>query len=209
MRKPVLDHSGIIPVHWIVTGSGRWPRLLPGERRTDTLTWRYRDGSFAGSISHRVEIDAEDAGRLTLNFKLNGQPVQQVFDLVGRPCRFGGYRWLARCPRSGRLVAKLYGCAGTFQPRHALDASYRSQDRVPTTEKLRDREVSVLRRLGADDRDQGDPPKPKWMRWPTYRRLLTELRACRYRYGIAMARDLYLLTGLDLSEGELPEIGGR
>ena len=209
LRKPVLDYSRILSVHHTVTdGRKRW-RPPPGMRRTGSSTWYYRDGTVSGWIGHTVEIDDENTGRLRLHYTLNGEEVRQVFALAGRPCRFGGVRWLALCPRTGKALAKLYGCRGTFQPRHLIDASYRSQDRVPATEKLRDREVALLRRLGADDKVLGDPPKPKWMRWPTYSRLALELRATRYQYTVAMARDLYRLTGHDVSEGAVPEIAGR
>jgi hypothetical protein len=167
-------------------------------RRVGSSTWFYRDGTVASSIGHTVEIEGENTGRLTLHYKRSGREVRQVFALVGRPCRFGGVRWMALCPKTGKAVAKLYSCCGTFQPRHLLDASYRSQDRVPATEKLRDREVALMRRLGTDDRAFGDPPKPKWMRWPTYSRLALELRGVRHGYTVAFARDVRRLTGDDV-----------
>jgi hypothetical protein len=202
MRKPVLDHGNTLTIHRVVTSAGT-RRPKPGDRFTETSTWRYRNGEVAGRVGHTVAIHADDAGTLALEYTLNGQPVRQWFDLFGRPCRFGGYRWLARCPATGRPVAKLYGCTGTFQPRHRLVASYRSQDRMPATEKLRDREVAILRRLDADDSVRGDPPKPKWMRWPTYSRLALDLRATRGAYAAGMANDLrhlMRLAGEDLEE---------
>ena len=204
-RKPVLDHGHMLSVHRVVTRDGA-RRPQPGERRDGVSIWWRRNGEMSGRIGHLVEIHAEDAGTLTLDFTLNGQPVRQSFALVGRPCRFGGHRWLACCPRTGRLAAKLYGCSGTFPPRHAAGGSYRSQDRVSATEKLRDREVAILMRLDADDSTPGTPPRPKWMRWATYGRLIRELRTVRTAYGIGMAAELYQLTGLDLSDGEVPEV---
>lgn len=197
MRKPVLDEGNILTVHRVVTRGGI-QRPEPGDRFTSMSTWWYRSGKVAGRIGHTVEIHAPDAGTLDLDYMLNGKPVRQSFEVLGRPCRFGGYRWLARCPRTGRAVAKLYGCSGTFHPRHRLDASYRSQDRVPATEKIRDREVAILRRLEADDSVPGIPPKPKWMRWPTYSRLALELRAIRERYNVAFSNQLRRLVGSEL-----------
>lgn len=207
LRKPILDHSRILGIHHTVTlGRRRW-RALPGMRRVGSSTWYYWDGTVAGSIKHTVEIEEEDTGRLTLHYGRKGEEVRQAFALVGRPCRFGGVRWLALCPRSGRPVAKLYGCRGVFRSRHMLDASYRSQDRVPAMEKLREREVVLMRRLGTDDSVLGDPPKPKWMRWPTYRRLAEELKAVRYGYVVAFTQDVHRLSGHDVSEGGVPGIG--
>ena len=97
-------------------------------------------------------------------------------------------------------MAKLYGCCGTFQPRHLLRGSYHSQGRVQPAEKLRDREVAILRRLGigANDDSPVPPPKPKWMRWPTYGRLLRELEWVRNAYGLALMREFFRATGKDL-----------
>lgn len=195
MRKPVLDEGRTLTVHRVVT-SGGTRRPQPGDRYCEVSTWWYRNGETAGHIEHTVEIHADDAATLILDYLLSERPVRQRFDLFGRPCRFGGYRWLARCPATGRPVAKLYGRTGTFQPRHLLVASYRSQDRVPAAEKLRDREVAILRQLDADDRVHGDPPKPKWMRWPTYGRLASELRAIRGAHGLAMSKNLRRLMKL-------------
>lgn len=208
MRKITLDEGNVLTVHRVVTGHGE-RRPDPGDSFHDVVTWWFRSGKLSGRIECAVEIHAVDAGSLVLDYRLNGQPVQQTFALVARPCQFGGWRWYARCPQTGRTVSKLYGCAGTFQSRRVIDGSYHSQDRVPMTEKLRDREVWLLRRLGADDSARSDPPKPKWMRWPTYSRLALELRAVRYRYGLAMARDLYRLTGHDVSDGQSPEVVAR
>lgn len=216
MRKPVLDHGNVLPVHRVVTGYGSQRRRVPGDRYTGVTTWRRRDGSVVGRIGHTAEIHSESTGTLMLDYTLNGQPVRQVFQIIGRPCRFGGVRWLALCPQTGRPVAKLYGCCGTFQPRHLLNASYSSQDRVPPTEKLQDREQAILRRLGADGRSYGDPPKPKWMRWPTYSRLALELRSIRYSYGEALALEFRRKIGVapedtedaDLVVGRINDLAG-
>ena len=205
MPRPVLDHSRILNVHRAATGYGA-VRPEPGMRLTNSSVWRYRDGSSAGTIGYTAEYETEDSGRLTLEYRLNGEPVRQEFVLIGRPCRFGGRRWLAVCPRTGRAVAKLYGCCGTFQPRHLLRGSYHSQGRVQPAEKLRDREVTILRRLGAGANDDSPipPAKPKWMRWPTYERLVRELEWVRNAYGLALAREFFGATGIDLKAEKDP-----
>lgn len=203
MSKPILDHGNILNVHRVATGYGA-RRPGPGMRGVGTATWWYRDGRSAGSIGHTTEIHTEDAGTLTLEYRLNGEPVRQVFEIIGRPCRFGGHRWLAVCPRTGRPVAKLYNCCGTFQPRHLLRGSYHSQGRVRPAEKLRDREVAILRRLGADDSSPPKPRKPKWMRVRTYHRLVYELIQVRNAYGLALASEFHRSTGIDLLAEEDP-----
>lgn len=80
---------------------------------------------------------------------------------------------------------------------------------MPAIERLRDREVAILRRLDADDSSPPTPPKPKWMRWPTYGRLIRELRGVRAAHGIELARDLYERTGADMTDGEVPAVRAR
>lgn len=208
MSKPVLDRGNILNVHRVATGYGA-RRPAPGLRMSGTATWWYRDGSSARSISHTVEIHAEDVGTLILEYRRNGEPIRQVFEIIGRPCRFGGHRWLALCPATGRPVAKLYNCAGTFQPRHLIRGTYHSQGRVQPSEKLRDREVAILRRLGADDSSPPMPRKPKWMRVPTYYHLVFKLIRVRNAYGLALAQDFHRSTGIDLLAEEDPAIAGR
>lgn len=198
MRKPLIEDGFTLTVHRVVTADRTW-QPAPGARRTGDTTWWRRDGVRSGSVAYEVEIDAEDAGTLILSFLLNGHSVRQAFAILGRPCRFGGYRWLVRCPATGRPAAKLHSCAdGLFRTRYVIDAAYRSQDRVPATEKLRDREVAILRRLDADDSSPMPPPKPKWMRQPTYGRLVRELQGLRVAYGLGRMREVHRLTGADL-----------
>jgi hypothetical protein len=113
----------------------RWPnpsykRWLLNRRRTTTGELRrisvheiavhglnLRDASFhwcwktqdkvTASIGARVQGGGHGA-TLVLNYTLNGSPMTQSVRLDASPCRFGGVRWLAICPNTGRRVAHLY-----------------------------------------------------------------------------------------------------
>lgn len=191
MRKPRADIDGhILPVHATVTGNGS-PGAYAGETYSDRITWWGADGEETGTLDYVVEVgDDGETGALRLDFFLDGRPVQQTFAVAGRPCRFGGRRWLAVCPESGCLVAKLYSAGdGLFRSRHAIPLAYRSQGRVRPWEKLRNREVVLLERLGVIEGWPGIPVKPKRMRQTTYRRLARELIQVRSARRLAQARD--------------------
>lgn len=191
MRKPRADTDGhILVVHPMVTGNSL-VGAHPGETYSDRITWWGSDGEETGTLDYVVEVGGDgETGALRLDFILDGRPVQQTSAIMSRPCRFGGRRWLAVCPATGRLVAKLYSAGdGLFRSRHAIPLAYRSQDRVPAWEKLRNREVALLERLGVIEGWPGVPAKPKRMRQPTYRQLTRELVQVRSARRLAQARD--------------------
>jgi hypothetical protein len=73
--------------------------------------WQWnRHNEVTASIGARVQGGERDA-LLTLDFALNGSPMTQCIRLEASPCRFGGVRWLALCPNTGRRVAHLYRTA--------------------------------------------------------------------------------------------------
>jgi hypothetical protein len=116
-----------------------------------------------------------------LHFKSNS--LDQCVTLVARPRHFGGKQWYFMCPATSRLVSVLWKPPGArqFCSRHAWGerkVAYRSQfllvyDRGHTGQ------AKIKARL-IGDLDPGDwdlPPKPKWMRWRTYNRLVERFDA--------------------------------
>ena len=87
--------------------------------------WWQRD-KVTGSISARVHVD-EGKTTLVLSYVLNGASVTQFIRLDTSPCRFGGVRWFAFCPETGRRVGHLYiGGRGPLS-RHAYHLAFNSQ----------------------------------------------------------------------------------
>jgi hypothetical protein len=111
----------------------------------------------------------EDGATLVPNYTLNGSPVTQRIRLAPSPCRFGGVRWLAIRPNTGRRVAHLYiGASGAFS-RHAYRLAFDSQRECPLDRSLRRRD-KALAKLKADD-----PMlfrRPKVMHSRTHERLI-------------------------------------
>jgi hypothetical protein len=87
---------------------------------------------------------------------------------------FGGRQWWFLCPATGRRCRKLFLPNGgrRFLSRQAYGLFYRSQA-AGRMERMRTRIGKLCRRLGgAWSVSSCDlPPKPKWMRWATYRRM--------------------------------------
>jgi hypothetical protein len=103
--------------------------------------------------------------------------VQQI-TLVSRPRHFGGCQWFFVCPVTGGLASVVWRPPGAsrFCSRQAYGGrvAYASQflDRDSRAHYAQSKINSRLFSIGQFDPDEWSfPPKPKWMRWKTYKRL--------------------------------------
>jgi hypothetical protein len=153
---PVLDLARLIP-----RGAGR-----PGHHFQGIMICA--DGDVI-----RAEICLrEDDG--VLNVTSEGE--HQLFALTCDKRHFGGRQWYVVCLATSRRVRVLFRPRGAtrFASRHAWGAqrvAYASQFLSPVQRAWRTQARVKARVLGDADPDEWDlPPKPKWMRWRTYRR---------------------------------------
>ena len=103
--------------------------------------------------------------------------LDQTIDLIAQPRAFGGRQWYFRCPVLGIRASVLWKPPGAerFCSRQSWgkQVAYRTQfvGRASRAQAGKDRMRS---RLDSDYKHPFDwhspPPKPKWMRWPTYQR---------------------------------------
>jgi hypothetical protein len=139
--------------------------------------------SYTGELVASGEITANLCGREEGWFRFQAGSLEQWVTLVARPRHFGGKQWYFRCPLTGRLASVLWMPPGArqFCSRHAWGqrkVAYRSQflsvyDRGHAGQaKIKARLIGDL-----DPRDWALPPKPKWMRWRTYNRLVERFDA--------------------------------
>ena len=105
-----------------------------------------------------------------------GDSIQQI-TLVSRSRHFGGRQWFFLCPATGRLATVLWKPprASRFYSRQAWGrkVAYASQflDRDSRAHHGQSKNNSRLCSIGQFDPDEWNfPPKPKWMRWKTYKR---------------------------------------
>jgi hypothetical protein len=94
------------------------------------------------------------------------------------PRHFGGGQWYFLCPVTYRRVSVLWRPPGAsrFASRHAWGrrVAYQSQYESPRDRTLHQGQ-KLRAKLGGWDWAGccgDDPPKPKWMRWKTYNRIL-------------------------------------
>lgn len=80
--------------------------LKPGSRVSGTWSWS-RGGDPSGSVSLSCAVGPEGTSEMVISFSHKGEPVTQRIRLEGVPMKFGGWRWYARCPFSGRRCTTL------------------------------------------------------------------------------------------------------
>jgi hypothetical protein len=119
------------------------------------------------------------------------QSVEQPVPISWTACRFGGERpWFVCGVRAngvycGRRVAKLYAGGRLFACRHCYRLGYNVQ-RIGPMDQAHHHLARLHRKLSADyDGPEGPPaPKPKWMRWKTYSKLVQQIEAGEERLDI-------------------------
>ncbi len=106
-----------------------------------------------------------------------GDDLDQCITLVARPRHFGGHQWYFICPYTNRRVSVLWMPNGAqrfaCRQRWGRAVAYNSQCSTPV-DRAHQRKARIKSRLcsiGGFDADEWDfPPRPKWMRWKTYKR---------------------------------------
>lgn len=165
--------------------------------------WRWlRDGQQVASIRMRAEAD-----RVILTYRHRSgegewKDEEYPIFLDRTPCRLGGSRPWFLCPARGcgRRVAILYG--GTiFACRRCHRLAYDSS-REDAGGRATRRADHIRMKLGWQPGIlNGDGPKPKWMRWRTFDRLVERHDRYVHRSWVGMAVKLRM-TGL------LQKLGG-
>jgi hypothetical protein len=137
------------------------------------ISW---SNSGQGQVARGV-ISADITNSTNAWFRIAiGGFVQQI-TLVSRPRHLGGRQYLFVCPETGRLATVLWMPPGAskFCSRQAWgrQVAYASQflDRDSRAHYGRSKINSRLCSIGQFDPGEWSfPPKPKWMRWKTYKR---------------------------------------
>jgi hypothetical protein len=106
---------------------------------------------------------------------------------------YGGVsRWIC-CPGCQRRVRILYG-GHRLRCRQCLGLRYRCQMRG-ASDRAYDQAAKIAKRCDPGQQTDGDMPlKPKWMRWPTYERMVVRHE---------LLRDVGLMSGMPASMGRL------
>jgi len=124
-------------------------------------------------------VTADMSGEQTGLLRIRIGRLDQCINLVARRRHFGGRQWFFRCPHMHSLATVLWRPPGadTFACRQKWprQVAYASQfmDRVARGHQGTATIKSRLCSAGGFHPDEWDlPPKPKWMRWRTYNRMV-------------------------------------
>ena len=109
--------------------------------------------------------------------RIQAPTVDQQITLISSPRHFGGRQWYFVCTVTHRRASVLWKPPGAkeFCSRHAWGrkVAYRSQFQSVYNRGHAGKAKIKARLIGDLDPDDWElPPKPKWMRWSTYNRLV-------------------------------------
>jgi hypothetical protein len=170
-----LEDGLKLDLNWLIRSL-----LRPGAAWGSAILWSYLH-SGEEVVSGWISADMTHPRYGWLRLELGS--LDQRIQLKAIPRHFGGRQWYFLCPDTGRRVSVLWKPPGarSFASRHAWgrQVAYGSQFETP-----RDRALSAAHdiryRLGGKDFIpicNGIPPKPKWMRWRTYERIVHRCEA--------------------------------
>ena len=153
--------------------------------RYTTLTWS-RWGEETGSIGLIAQQDGVRLKYRSTDREGVSVHVDELVPFVYTPTMFGGRRQWLRCLNCGRGCRKIYGGRG-FRCRQCHGLVHAST-REPPYQRNLDRADRIRKRLGdtSGSAFEGDdfPPKPKRMRWKTYRRLEEKYEDLQNRWAV-------------------------
>jgi len=146
----------------------------PCDRESFRISWT---DSYTGEVVAAGIITANMEGLYQGWFRIQLGSLDQWIDLIPQPRHFGGRQWYFECPMTRRRCSVLWRPPGAkrFCSRQAWtrQAAYASQFLDADNRAHRGKAKIKARLIGDCDHDEWDlPPKPKWMRWWTYNRLV-------------------------------------
>ena len=148
-----------------------------------------------------IAIDHCRSRKPPRNLQIQIGNLNQCIDLVTQTRRLGGQQWYFQCPVNYRPCSVLWMLPGTtrFCSRQSWGrhVAYSSQFATPGDRAHLGKAKIKSRLIGTCDPDQWDlPPKPKWMRWRTYKKQVEKFD----RYEEALDR-VFINAAVRLSKG--------
>jgi hypothetical protein len=128
----------------------------------------------SGEVIAFVLITANLCDPATSWLRIQAPTVDQQIILISCPRHYGGRQWYFVCPVTHRRASVLWMPPGAkeFRSRQAWDGkvAYRSQFQSVYNRGHAGKANIKARLIGDLDPDDWElPPKPKWMRWRTYK----------------------------------------
>ena len=168
-RRPHIESALVLDV-WLMDKLGA---IRDGAR--GAWNWSRGDEQIA-SVSYAVDLQG-DSGTLILSYRHTNRDSEREslnceIRLSSVPLHYGGRRWYAHCPYTGRRARKLFKFASVahFCHRTAIRPlpTYRSQ-RISGCDRVIAQRWLIRQRLGDEESDLfGKLCKPKRIRWHTF-----------------------------------------
>jgi hypothetical protein len=148
--------------------------IVPGAYSAFSMRWT---NNYSGEETARADFTVHMGDRHEGKLCIRMDDMEQTIFLVPKPRRFGGHQWYFVCPVMNRYCSVLWMPPGAtrFCSRQAWGrtVAYASQFLDPDNRAHRGQAKIKQRLIGTCDPDEWDlPPKPKWMHWSTYNRLV-------------------------------------
>ena len=168
-QRACLEHGLKLDINKLARLGLVRPALRPGPRHLQWTQTATGDCIASGRLTSNME--GRDEGWIRLQIG----SLDQRITLRAEPRRFGGRQWYFVCPVTHRKCSVLWLPPGAthFGSRQTWrrQVAYASQFETPADRAHRGKSKIKSRLIGTCDLDEWDlPPKPKWMRWSTYRR---------------------------------------
>jgi hypothetical protein len=159
-----LDINLLIRRGVIAPGSATGPHAI---------RWINSEGEVIASGSVYADMEADTKGLFCIQIG----DVEQAITLAPLARHYGGRQWFFFCSATNRRTSVLWLPPGArqFASRHAWPGkvAYRSQFLTAMDRAYLGMERIKRRLIGDLDPQEWElPPKPKWMRWKTYHRLV-------------------------------------
>jgi hypothetical protein len=163
------------------------------------ITWTH---SYWGEIASGT-ISADMSGQNEGWLRIQLGSLDQRIILIARHRHFGGKQWYFMCPVRNRPASVLWKPSGAtrFCSRQTWgrQVAYQSQFNDTTNRAHAGKERIKSRLIAHLDPNEWDlPPKPKWMRWATYKRYEQEYDYYEGVLDYGCAAMVAKLTGLKL-----------
>jgi hypothetical protein len=172
-RQRLCLQDGLrLDIRWLA----RRRLIAPGSATgPHAIRWVNSDGEVIASGWISADLRSDIEGLLHIQI---GE-LDQTITLVPLPRHLGGRQWFFVCPVTNYRASVLWLPPGAqhFASRHAWPGrvAYRSQFMTPMDRAHLGKERIKRRLIGELDPEEWDlPPKPKWMRWRTYHRLVEQ-----------------------------------
>ena len=166
MSRARLECGIKLNINWLVQAGA----IRSGARLESRTAW---PNSYWGELTAIMEAKISGTEEGWFRIRIEEIGLRQRINLVSRPRHFGGRQWYFICPYTSRRVSVLWMPPGAryfaSRQRWGRSVAYASQCAYRGKAKINSRLCSI----GGFDPDEWDlPPKPKWMRWRTYNRLV-------------------------------------